>query len=84
MPSKPPIPLDWPSAIEDAATKDAAVVAAGALSGLVGTWSVSAAGAAADTGGGAAQEAQAVPQIYRLLDVVGNRSASAASSESGD
>lgn len=80
-PSKPPPPLDWPSAIEGAAGKDTVAAPAGALSGLVSTWSVDAARAAAD-GNGGIQEAQAVPQVYRLLDTVGDRAASAASSNS--
>jgi hypothetical protein len=78
--SKPPPPLDWPSALGDTATKDAGAGPGNVLSGVVGTWSVDAAGG----NGSAVLEAQAVPQIYRLLEVAGARGPSAASSDSND
>lgn len=78
--AKPPPPLDWPSAVADAASADAGAAPGSGLTGIVGTWS----DAAADHAGSAAPEAQAVPQIYRLLEVVSNRAESAASSDSGD
>ena len=78
--SKPPPPLDWPSAVADTTSADAGAAAGGGLTGIVCTWSTDAAAGS----GPADAEAQAVPQIYRQLEVVSNRAESAASSDSGD
>lgn len=78
--AKPPPPLDWPSAVDDAASTDAGAAPGNGLTGIVGTSSDEAAGGS----GPAVPEAQAVPQIYRQLEVVSNRAESAASSDSDD
>jgi hypothetical protein len=75
--SKPLPPLDWPSALGDEASGTSS---GSVLSSIVGTWSVD----AASGSGAAAPEAQAVPQVYRLLEAVGNRGASAATSDSDE